>query len=352
MPPVDNPLKLLIYNFSHIFAEWLLGQPVHQVQPLNIELPASTSRADLLFKVIQADGQMVLLHIEQQGRSSQPLMPWRMLEYMTRLVLRELSDQVPGVSVRLHNVVIYTGNGAGLNDNGRYEIQGLDGTPRLSWRYEPLRLWQMQAEELLRLGQPAFLPLIGQTRLEEPEQILPAVLAEIRRVVDETERGRLLTALTSLMRSEEVLEMIEKMIDDVEDPLLDTPYLRRIRQQGREEGWVEGITKGREEGLTEGLARGKEAGLTEGRETGLMEGLARGKEAGVIEGLREAILEAITVRFDPPASEYRQVSQQLANLIQREQLQRLHVAAIQAENMPDFIARLAEELSQASEVTS
>lgn len=138
--------------------------------------------------------------------------------------------------------------------------------------------------------------------------------------------------------------MIEKMIDDVEDPLLDTPYLRRIRQQGREEGWQEGITKGKEEGLVEGLAKGKEEGL--------VEGLARGKEAGVIEGLREAILEAITFRFDPPASEYRQVSQQLANLIQREQLQRLHVAAIQAENMPDFIARLAEELSQASEVTS
>jgi hypothetical protein len=42
-----------------------------------------------------------------------------------------------------------------------------------------------------------------------------------------------------------------------------------------------------------------------------------------LEGLREAILATITVRFDPAASEYRRVSQQLAGLTSREQLQQL-----------------------------
>ena len=345
MPPLDNPLKLLILAFSQAFAEWLLRGPVRLVRPLNVELPASTSRTDLLFEVVQADGQVVLLHIEQQGRRSQPPMPWRMLEYMTRLALRELGDQSPSQTVRLHSVVIYTGIGAGVNDPGQYELLGLDGRPCLSWRYEPVLLWQMEAETLLALGQPAFLPLVGQTRLVEPERVLPEVLTRIREVVDETERSRLLTALASLLNSEEALAMVEKMLDAA-DELLDTPYLRRIRQQAREEGLLEGVARGKEEGREAGLAEGHEAGLAEGHEAGLAEGLVEGREVGLVEGLREAVLEAITVRFDPAASEYRRVSRQLTDLTSREQLQRLLAAAIQAEDMAAFVAQLAEELAR------
>ena len=130
--------------------------------------------------------------------------------------------------------------------------------------------------------------------------------------------GKLLskhTALASLMSSEEALAMVEKMLDASEELLLDTPYLRRIREQGREEGWVEGVAKGKEEGLVEGK----------------------------IQGLREAILEAITLRFNPLAAEYRQISQQLEAITSRQVLQQLHAAAIQSEEMATFVARLREE---------
>ena len=176
---------------------------------------------------------------------------------------------------------------------------------------------------MLKLGEPAFLPLVGQTRLAEPERVLPEVLNRIRRVLDESERGRLLTALASLMNSEEALAMVEQMLDAAEESLLDTPYLRRIRQQGREEGWLEGLVRGKEEGVAEGIAKGK--------------------EAGVIEGLREAILEAITVRFDPAASEYRRVSRELARFNRREQLQSLLSVVLKAETMSDFAAHLTSQ---------
>jgi len=140
MPPLDAPLKMLILAFSRAFAEWLLGGAVQQVRPLNVELPASASRSDLLFEVIQATGQRVLLHIEQQGRRSHEPMPWRMLDYMSRLARRELGNSVPDEQIRLHNVVIYTGAGAGVNDEGAYEVVGIDGLPRLKWQYEPLRI--------------------------------------------------------------------------------------------------------------------------------------------------------------------------------------------------------------------
>ncbi len=310
MPPIDNPLKMLITAFSRVFAEWLLGTPVQAVRPLNVELPASASRSDMVFDVIQAEGQRVLLHLEQQGRRSRRPMPWRMLEYMTRLSLRELGHEMPDGSVRLHSVVIYTGAGAGLNDTGAYHILGQGEGSSLSWRYQPLLLWQMEAEELLALGQPAFLPLVGQTRLDRPERVLPKVLTQIRRVTSESERGRLLTALASLMSDEEVLAMVEKMLEPAEELLLDTPYLRRIREQGKEVGLLEG------------------------------------KEVGLIEGLREAILEALTVRFDPVASEYRGVSQQLVDLTDREKLHLLLTTAIQVEDMATFTSRLSEELSK------
>jgi flagellar biosynthesis/type III secretory pathway protein FliH len=146
---------------------------------------------------------------------------------------------------------------------------------------------------------------------------LPVVVDRLRQVSDAEQRGRLLTALTSLMSNQEDLEMVEKLIE-VEDELLDTPYLRRIREQAREEGLVEG----KEEGLTEGLLKGKEEGL--------------------VTGLRQAILETITLRFDPVASIYRQASHRLDQLMDREQLQQALAAAVQAEDMAAFTARLDE----------
>jgi predicted transposase YdaD len=103
MPPLDNPLKSLILSFSRVFAEWLLGQPVHELRPLNVELLASTQRGDLVFEALQADGQLVLLHLELQGRHSDEPMPWRMLDYLSRLARRELGEQLPDGRVRLHS---------------------------------------------------------------------------------------------------------------------------------------------------------------------------------------------------------------------------------------------------------
>jgi predicted transposase YdaD len=313
MASTDNPLKMLISSFSEVFAEWLLGSRPRFVRPLNVDLPATAKQSDLLFEVIQTDGQIVLLHIELQGRRSHQPMPWRMLDYMSRLALRELGEGEPQQSIRLNSFVIYLGHGAGLEDSGQYELLGVEGQPSMSWRYQPIRLWQMEAEELLALGEPALLALIGQTRLLEPESTLSRALANIRIIEDESRQGRLLAALVSLISDEEIVQMVEKMLDATDEFLLDLPYLKRIRQQSKEEG--------------------------------LAEGLAEGKEEGIVEGLREAILEAITLHFNPPALEYRQVSQQLAGVTDHERLKQLHTAAIQAEDMAVFTAQLAEALS-------
>lgn len=304
MTEADNPLKMLITSFREAFAEWLLGSTPQSVQPLNVELPAGATHSDLLFEVLQASHQRVYLHIELQGRRSHEPMPWRMLDYMARLAKRELGEKPPNNLIRLHSVVIYVGQGAGVEDNGHYQLLDADDQMSLAWHYHSFRLWQMEAEELIALGKPALFPLIGQTRLENPEEILPQVLSGIRQVKDENQRSRLLTALTSLINSEETIIMVERMLEESEE-LLDTPYLRRIRQQGVEEG----IAK------------------------------------GVLVGLRDAILEAIIHRFNPPARHYLEVSKQLGKIEEREILQRLLAVAIEVEDMAAFDSRLTQEVS-------
>ena len=57
--------------------------------PLNVELPAGVVRTDTVFRVTLADGRVILLHVEFQGRRSERPMPLRMLDYISRLTQQE-----------------------------------------------------------------------------------------------------------------------------------------------------------------------------------------------------------------------------------------------------------------------
>jgi predicted transposase YdaD len=195
MAATDHPLKRLVSMFIGDFAAWLLHSPVRQARPLNVELPADLLATDQVFRVTLADGRELVLHIEFQGHRSHPPMPWRMLEYMSRLAV---TYRLPSWSV-----VFYVGTGAGVGDTGRHEIGGPAAVAPLVWQYQVVRLWQMPAEDLLALEQPALLALVGQTRLDRPAVVLPAVVARLRAVPDAEARGRLLTALLALLPQEE-----------------------------------------------------------------------------------------------------------------------------------------------------
>jgi hypothetical protein len=58
----------------------------------------------------------------------------------------------------------------------------------LHWQYQPIRLWEIAAENLLQLEQQALTALIGLTRPERPEQELPQALSRIRSVADTEQR--------------------------------------------------------------------------------------------------------------------------------------------------------------------
>jgi predicted transposase YdaD len=240
MAETDSLLKRLVSTFILDFAGWLLGTAVQTARPLQSELPGTTVAVDQVFQVTLANDRELLLHLEFQGRRSHEPMQWRMLEYMPRLARLHRLD--------LESVVLYIGRGAGADDTGIYQVNGLDGTPVLAWRYRVMRLWQMPATELIAARQVAPLALLGQTQIAQPEVILPAVVTRIRRVADEVLRGHILSALLALLPDEEMVSMVERLLEE-DEWLLELPYLRRIRAEGRREGEAEGRRQGEAEVL-------------------------------------------------------------------------------------------------------
>jgi predicted transposase YdaD len=331
MGETDNPLKLLIAEHQEAFATWLLNRPVRRVRPLNVEFPAQGSQGDMLFEVIDGEGNLIILHIELQGRRSPEPMPLRMLDYLARIVRREIDPAQPNPP-RLHSIVLYVGDGAGREDNGRYDIPGLDDTIILRWQYQPIRLWEMDAEALLNLGNPALLALIGQTRLSQPDAQLPQALSAIRQIDDSEQKDRLLTALVSLLRNEEVIKMVEKILEQSEELLLDTPYLRRMRRIG----WEEGRQEGRQEGWQEGRQ--------EGRQEGWQEGWQKGQQDGQVNALRTILLDAVVRRFNPSAADYRLFEQRIAAIHDVTILRSIYAVLFDAADFAAFQASVEQEL--------
>jgi flagellar biosynthesis/type III secretory pathway protein FliH len=118
----------------------------------------------------------------------------------------------------------------------------------------------------------------------------------------------------ALMEDKEVLAMLERMIQVMEDELqLDTPFMQRLRE-AREEGREEGLSLGREEGLS----------------------------LGTLATLRRDILDAMMVRFSPTEQECAQVETHLATMTDETRLRALFRAALRAENMELFLQDLVQ----------
>jgi hypothetical protein len=291
MTQTDSPLKRLVDFFIADFAAWLLNVEVREAHTLNIELSAEPISADQVFHVSLADGRAVVLHLEFQGRRSHTPMPIRMLDYISRLA--QAHPQLD-----LCSVVFYLEQGAGKNDTGQHQVNCPGGGASLSWHYRVIHLWQMRAEEILALNRPALLPLIGQTQITNPSELLPRVVENLKIIEDPEIQARLFTALVALMSDKEITAMVEKLIEE-EGLLMDTPYLRRIR----EESWHE----------------------------------------GVLVTLRKIILDALVLRFDPPVSVYQQIEKRLAVITDEAQLELLFTAAIQAESIEAFQATMVNK---------
>jgi hypothetical protein len=291
MAKTDNPLKQLVTAFIGEFASWLLGTEVREAVPRPTALPTSPAeiQPDLVVHTTLADGRAIVLHIEFQGRTSHKPMPLRMLEYRVRLV--DVYRDTP-----IYSVVFYVGQGAGTHDTGQHQMHAPDGRVNLAWQYEVIRLWEMDAEQVLAMGRPALLALVGQTRITQPEVVLPQVIDTFKTVPDREQQYRLFNAFVDLMGDEELLTMVEKMLEN-EELLIDTPFLRRMQRE-REQT------------------------------------------------MRQNILEILQMRFSLTAEHGQQIKAVLEQMTGEPRLHALFQAAVQLERLAAFQAVLDEQRQQ------
>ena len=129
--------------------------------------------------------------------------------------------------------------------------------------------------------------------------------------------------------------MVEKLLEQNEALLLDTPYLRRIRETSLAEG------------VQIGLEKGQQIGLEKGQQIGLEKGQLIGLERGV-QSLREAILEAVANKFNPSLAEYRRLEKELAQLHEPAVLQKVLLALFDVQDVAAILT-LVNDLTDKAE---
>ena len=220
MAKTDNPLKIHFTEFLELLTPWLMGQPIQSVKESNIELPATELRTDQIFEVVMANGEEIVLHVEFEAGKDTEVMKWRVLNYMSRITYIKRKS--------VQSVVVYIGN-IGKSDSGKHSIGNQ------SWNYKVIRLADIKASEILATNNPALISLIGLTKLARPEQEVFEALDKIKETADNEDKKDLLGTLLILLPSERLVDMVQEQLEK-EDWLLNTPFLQKIRGQGREEG--------------------------------------------------------------------------------------------------------------------
>lgn len=308
MAKTDQPLKRLITRTITEFASWVLNAEVRSVTPVSIEQTAIPDpiRSDLVFRVTLADDRTVLMPIEFQGSGSHKPVKLRVLDYVSRIAINEQPDFVVFV-------VVYIGNGTGRSDTGKHQIAGLGEQPALTWNYCVIHLWDFNAEELLKLNRPALLPLVGLTRIDRPNVVIPQVIEQLKTIPDHEHRSHMYSELLALMSDERMIAMTKRILELEEEELFDSPFLRGIRE--------ESMKIGREEGIQTGI------------------------EIGHLRALREYILDTLEIRFNPPIGLYRRVERIIATINDEITLHTLFTQTLRAENFDEFQA-IVTQLAQ------
>ncbi|KYC41449.1 hypothetical protein WA1_22430 [Scytonema hofmannii PCC 7110] len=167
----DNVCKYLAEQYPAEFVRWLLAIEPREIGVLKTELSLEPIRADSV-TFLQTANQ--ILHIEFQTlTSSNPPLPFRMLDYSVRLK-RQYRCPVIQVIVFLQeedNELVFT-------EEYRDETT--------VHRYRVIRLWEQ--DSALFLTNPGLLPLAPLTRTDSPQGLLARVAENVDRISDREER--------------------------------------------------------------------------------------------------------------------------------------------------------------------
>ena len=167
----DIPLKVLAETRAADLLPLLGVAGAHVLRVRSIELPATAKRLDTLLSLRSPAGQRYRLLVEWQGYRD-PLLLWRVLEYLARLGPQGADEEGP-----LLVVIIYVDKRA---DIGNRLVQVLDGAEVLPITFSCVRLWEQDAAAAVGsglAGLAALSPLMGGATTELVEQAARLVLS-------------------------------------------------------------------------------------------------------------------------------------------------------------------------------
>ncbi len=281
----DIALKELLRHCHAAILEDLIGLPV-TTSTLIEEKPRETTsvrRSDFVLRVVQADGEELLVLIEFQTHWDRR-MPQRMLEYRARYVARMDLDAITVLMLTLPS------------PSATEEYRDRE----VHYRYRLVKLYELDAATFIQERKLCLLPLTplmrdGVALAKEADRLI------VESDLPEVTKADMLTTMTLLagLVSE---DLAYHLIERRRDMMMQSIGYELIKKEGLEEGLKKGYKKGLQEGIAlgrkEGIALGREEGLALGREEGLAEGILRGREEGREEGYRQGVLEAIALGLE------------------------------------------------------
>jgi hypothetical protein len=163
----DRPSKVLFERQGQSLLPFI-GEPGADVRLAaveSVELPVPSRRADSVLR-LERGGLVWYRHLEFQS-GPDPDMPRRCFEYNSRLILHYDAAVLTTV------LYLFPGSDRGAQDAFRLYVGD-----RLAyeWRFDVVRLWEIDAESALRSGEAGPLALVPLLRGgDEPENLLEAV---------------------------------------------------------------------------------------------------------------------------------------------------------------------------------
>ncbi|MDS3861790.1 Rpn family recombination-promoting nuclease/putative transposase [Thermosynechococcaceae cyanobacterium BACA0444] len=233
----DNLCKSLVESNPRPFVTWLLGQSVRnsQITILKTELSVEPIRADF---VSFLDIGSQILHLEFQTQADAE-MPLRMLDYYTRLY-RQYRRPVKQIVLFLR-----------ATTSPQAQVNTFE-TENTIHRYQVIRLWEVEASDLLPF--PTLWPLAILAKSENPERLLAEVAQRLESLERQDERLSLTTYTYLLGGLKFRKEMLKQLLREeiMRESVTYRELVETSEQRGRQEGVLQGMQRGRQEGRQEG----------------------------------------------------------------------------------------------------
>ncbi len=283
------------------------------------------SHTDILFSAPLAGTEGFVYVLFEHQSTPDPLLPLRLLRYMTRIWERCATDLPGGAKLPVILPVVLSQNAEVWHVADRLESL-LDVPDALAGALAPyvpdftfshLQLADMAFDAIP--GTPAGILVLRVMKAERVRDLLNDLVWD-ESVLDRTPLSLLQMVLRYMLSA------------DIDRP----GFERKIEALGNSQTRNSAMTLAQQyhrDGLEEGLQKGLEQGL----ERGLEQGLERGLGEGVVRGLRQGVLEALRLRFGHVPTG---VSDAVTRVTDEDALHGLLRTAIRAGDLDEFAASL------------